>query len=131
MPSKVKIPKPAKAPKCHVHRGDKVIVRSGASRGKTGTIIKLFPFDQRALVEGEAAQYDTRHVKANPQANVQGGRIQRLRSIHISKLALVDPGTNKAARVRHERTDKGMVRVAKGSGHRFTETTAPVPAAKS
>jgi large subunit ribosomal protein L24 len=131
MPSKVKIPRPAKAPKCHVRRGDQVIVLSGASRGKTGTVIKLFPFDQRALVEGEAAQYDTRHVKANPQANVQGGRVQRLRSIHISKLALLDPTTKKAAKVRHERTDKGMVRVAKKSGHRFLESAgAGAPAAK-
>ena len=129
MPSKVKIPRPAKAPKCHVRRGDKVIVTSGANRGKTGTVIKLFPFDQRALVEGEASQFDTRHVKPNPQANVQGGRVQRLRPIHLSKLALVDPTTNKAARVKHERTDKGMVRVAKKSGHRFLEA-AGAPAAK-
>ena len=129
MPSKVKLPRPAKAPKCHVRRGDQVIVLSGSSRGKTGTVIKLFPFDQRALVEGEAAQYDTKHVRPNPQANVQGGRVQRLRTIHVSKLALLDPTTKKAAKVRHERTADGMVRVAKKSGHRFTES-AGAPATK-
>ncbi len=130
MPSKVKFDKPARAPKCHVRRGDRVILISGANRGKTGTVIKLFPFKGRALVEGEAAQYDTRHVRPNPQANVQGGRVQRLRAIPLSKLALLDPTTSKAAKVRHERTDKGMVRVAKKSGHRFLVEVLPSTPAK-
>ena len=85
MPSKVMLPQPIKPPKVHVRTGDKVIVLSGASRGKTGTVIKVFPRDQRALVEGDAAVYDTRHVKANPQAGVEGGRIKRLRPLHVSK----------------------------------------------
>ena len=119
MPSKVKLPRPDKHLKCHLRTGDKVIVRSGENKGKTGTVIKIFVEDQRALVEGDAAAYDTRHVKANPQAGVEGGRIKRLRPVHVSKLALVDPTTGKATRVRHERTADGMVRVAKKSGHRF------------
>ncbi len=120
MPSKVKLPKPDKQPKSHVRTGDKVIVLSGDNKGKTGTIIKVFVEDQRALVEGDAAVYDTKHVKPNPQAGVEGGRVQRLRPMHLSKLALVDPTTNKATRVRRERTAAGVVRVAKKSGHRFT-----------
>jgi len=121
MPSKIKFDLPAKAPKCHVHSGDQVIVISGKARGKTGTVIKVFPFAQRALVEGAAAIYNTKHVKPNPQANQEGGRQQKLRPIHISNLALVDPTTGKATRVRHERTADGLVRVAKKSNHRFAE----------
>jgi len=129
MPSKVKYPRPAKPPKAHVRRGDRVIVLSGSAKGKTGTIIKVFPWEGRALVEGEAAIYDTRHVKANPQSGVQGGRIKRLRAMHMSKLALLDPTSNKAARVKHERTETGMIRVAKKSGHRFlVETISAAPA---
>ncbi len=119
MASKVKLPQPEKNLKCHVRTGDKVIVLSGDNKGKTGTVIKVFPQEQRALVEGDAAVYDTKHVKANPQAGVEGGRIQRLRPVHVSKLALLDPTTNKATRVRHERTADGVVRVAKKSGHKF------------
>ncbi len=122
MPSKVKKPVAA-TKKLHVRRGDKVVVLSGDNRGKTGTIIKVFPVEQRALVDGDAAIYDTKHVKANPQANIEGGRQQKLRPIHISKLALLDPTTNKPTRVKRERTDKGVVRVAKKSNHRF-ETSA-------
>ena len=119
MPSKVKIPKPAKAPKCHIRTGDKVVVLSGATKGKSGTVIKVFPADLRAIVDGDAAVYETRHVRANPQAGVEGGRVRRMRPIHVSKLALVDPTTGKATRVRRERTEQGVVRVAKKSGHRF------------
>ena len=50
---------------------------------------------------------------------VFGGRVQKLRPMHISNVALVDPETGKATRVNRERTDKGVVRVSKKSGHRF------------
>ena len=123
MPSKVKLPKPDKQPKIHVRTGDQVMVISGSNKGKVGTVIKVFVDNQRALVEGAAAVYDTKHVKANPQAGVEGGRIQRLRPLHVSKLALVDPTTSKATRVKHERSDAGLVRVAKKSGHRFPVTS--------
>ena len=124
MPSKVKKPILAKVPKLHVRTGDKVVVLSGDNRGKTGTVIKVFPGkrpnEQRAIVDGEAGAYETKHVKANPQANVEGGRIRRLRPVHVSKLALLDPTTGKAAtRVKSVRTEAGAVRVAKKSGHRF------------
>lgn len=119
MPSKVKKPAPTKVQKIHIRTGDKVVVLSGDTKGKTGTVIKVFPSELRALVEGDAGIYDTKHVKANPQANIEGGRQQKLRPLHVSKLALLDPTTNKATRVRRERTAAGVVRVAKKSNHRF------------
>jgi large subunit ribosomal protein L24 len=127
MPSKVKLPRPAKLPKCHIRTGDAVIVTSGDNKGKKGTVIKVWPWSQRALVDGEAAIYDIRHKKANPQAGVEGGRIQKLRPLHVSKLALVDPTTGKPTRVRRERTADGMVRVAKKSGHRFIGSAQNTP----
>jgi large subunit ribosomal protein L24 len=120
MPSKVKKKLPARAPKCHVRTGDKVVVLSGDTRGKTGTVIKVWPLKQRALIEGDAAISDIKHVKADPQQQKEGGRIKRLRPFHVSKLALLDPTTNKPTRVRHERTADGTVRVAVKSKHRFT-----------
>jgi large subunit ribosomal protein L24 len=115
----VKLPKPDKQLKCHVRTGDQVIVISGSNKGKKGTIIEVFTQDQRAWVEGEAAVYVTKHIKPNPQAGIEGGRVQRLRPMHVSKLALVDPTSGKATRVKHERTADGLVRVAKKSCHRF------------
>jgi large subunit ribosomal protein L24 len=127
MASKIKKPQLPNDAKCHVRTGDKVVLLTGpkAVRGKTGTIIRVFPRLQRAIVDGDCAQYQTKHVKPNPQAGVEGGRTRRLRPVHISNLALVDPTTNKPTRVRHERTENGVVRVAKKSGHRFAVSSAP------
>jgi large subunit ribosomal protein L24 len=121
MASKVKKPQLPNHAKCHLRTGDKIVLLTGpkAVRGKTGTVIKIFPRESRAIVEGDCAQYETKHVKPNPQAQVEGGRIRRLRPVHISNLALFDPTTSKPTRVRHERSDQGQVRVAKKSGHRF------------
>lgn len=119
MPSRVKKPRPAQPPKCHVRTGDKVQVISGDARGKTGTVIQVWPRKGRVLVDGDAALYQTKHVKADPQRKIEGGRIQRLRPIHISNVMLLDPTTNKPTRVKHVRENGKMVRVAKKSGHRF------------
>lgn len=111
-----------RAPKCHIRTGDSVVLISGPKdrRGQTGTVLRIFPRRQRAVVEGPCAAMDIRHVKPNPQANEEGGRISRLRTIHISNLALLDPTTGKATRVRRERDEAGkVVRVSKKSGHRF------------
>ncbi|NRA40464.1 MAG: 50S ribosomal protein L24 [Planctomycetes bacterium] len=105
--------------KSHVRKGDNIIVLSGKNRGKTGTIVEVQVSKQRVLVDGDAAVYHTKHVRANPQANVEGGRIQKMRPIHISNVALVDPESGKATRVRRERTADGVVRVSKKSGHKF------------
>ena len=109
------------APKCHIRTGDTVVLLTGPKdrRGKTGTVIRVFPRRQRVLVDGECSAQDTRHIKPNPQANVEGGRVTRLRTIHISNLALLDPQTGKPTRVRRERVDGKVTRVSKKSGHRF------------
>lgn len=111
--------------KLHVRKGDQVIVRSGANKGKTGTIIRVFTDTQRVLVDGDASVFHTRHVKPDPNRKIEGGRIQRLRPIHISNVALIDPSSGKACRVRHEKDAEGRgVRVSKKSGHRFVTAGA-------
>lgn len=107
--------------KFHVRTGDQVIVLSGASRGKTGTVIKVLRQQERVLLDGDAAVYTTKHVKPDPQNQIEGGRVPHQRPIHISNVALVDPTTGKACRVSHDRNPETgkMVRVSKVSGHRF------------
>jgi ribosomal protein L24 len=48
------------APKLHVKKDDKVIVLSGASKGKEGVILRMFPDKQRAIVGG--VNMVTKHV---------------------------------------------------------------------
>ena len=118
MPGK-KAPTPPR--KFHVKTGDKVIVISGATKGKTGTVIKVLRDKSRVLLDGEAAAYTTKHIRPDPQKQIEGGRVQHQRPIHISNVALVEPSTGKATRVKHDRADGKMVRVSKASGHRFEE----------
>ena len=59
---------------------------AGASKGKEGKIIKVFPRSYRAIVEG--ANMVSKHTKPNA-ANPQGGIIKQEAAIHISNLMLV------------------------------------------
>jgi large subunit ribosomal protein L24 len=108
-------------PKCHVRTGDKVVLLTGPKevKGKTGTVISVWPAEQRALVEGDCAQFQVKHIKADPNRKVEGGRVRRVRPVHVSNLGLLDPTTGKPTRVRRERTKDGITRVAVKSGHRY------------
>lgn len=118
MPGK-KTPTPPR--KFHVRTGDQVMVISGKNKGTTGTVIRVMRDKQRVLLDGAAAVYTTKHVRPDPQRQIEGGRIEHQRPIHISNVALLDPTTGKACRIRRERTDGKVVRVSKASGHRFEE----------
>lgn len=74
---------------------DTVIVLAGKNKSKSGKIIKIM--GDRALVEN--VNIVKKHVKPNPQANQQGGILEREAPIHISNIAIVNPITGKADRV--------------------------------
>ncbi|MFW5882225.1 MAG: 50S ribosomal protein L24 [Planctomycetota bacterium] len=111
--------KPKVRAKCHVRTGDTVMVISGANKGTTGTVIEVDPKRQRVVLDGEAAVYHTKHLRGDPNRNIEGGRVEKPRAIHISNVLLLDPETRKPTRVRRERTDGKVTRVSVKSGHRF------------
>jgi large subunit ribosomal protein L24 len=69
--------------KCHVKRGDQVLVLSGKEKGKRGKIIAVFPKKQRAIVEG--LQMIKRHTRKSQQ-HPNGAIVEREGTIHISNL---------------------------------------------
>lgn len=77
-------------------KGDKVIVLTGKDKGKTGKIEKVFPKDNKVLVAG--VNMYKRHRKPRSQQD-QGGIIDKTLPIHASKVAFVDPKTNKPTRL--------------------------------
>ncbi len=79
-----------------IKRDDEVIVVTGKDKGRHGKVLK-FAAKNRVLVEG--INMVKKHVKPNPQKNVQGGILEREAAIHISNVALMNPSTNKASRV--------------------------------
>jgi len=69
--------------KCHVKKGDEVVVLAGKEKGKRGKIIAVMPKTQRAIVEG--LQLIKRHTRKSQQ-HPQGAIIEREGTIHLSNL---------------------------------------------
>jgi large subunit ribosomal protein L24 len=96
-----------------IKKGDRVVILSGKDKGKHGEVTKSMPKDGKVIVSG--VNVAARHRKPS-QANPQGGIERREAPLHVSKVALEDPKTGKATRVRFEERDGRKVRVAVKSG---------------
>ena len=94
-----------------------VQVIAGVDKGKSGTVLRVMPAQQRVLVEG--VNIRIKHQKPN-QEFPQGGRIEREVSIHISNVIPLDPSTNEPTRIGRKQIEengkKRWVRYAKISG---------------
>jgi large subunit ribosomal protein L24 len=96
-----------------IKKGDKVVVLSGKDKGRSGEVIKVMPLNERALVRG--INMVTRHQRQT--AAQEGGLIRKEAPIHLSNIALADPGSGKPTRVGFKRLEDGTkVRFAKRSG---------------
>ena len=95
-----------------IKKGDKVVVRSGKDKGRTGTVLRVMPKDDKVVVEG--VNVAARHRKPT-QGNPQGGIERSEAPMHISKIAIAG-ADGKATRVRFEERDGKKVRVAVKSG---------------
>jgi large subunit ribosomal protein L24 len=96
-----------------IKKGDKVVVRTGRDKGRTGEVIQVMPKEARALVRG--VNLVKRHQRQT--MNQEGGIIQKEAPVHLSNLALADPKDGKPTRVGFKILDDGRkVRVAKRSG---------------
>ncbi len=100
------------APKLRIKSGDKVMVISGEDKGKTGIITKVFPAENKAIVEG--IRLATKHRK--PTQTSQGGIEQIELPIQISNLMLIDSTTGNPTRVGRREEGGKLVRYSKKSG---------------
>lgn len=96
-----------------IKKGDSVVVLSGKDKGRTGTVSQVMPREGKLVVAG--VNIATRHRKPT-QTNPQGGLERSEAPMAISKVAIADPKTGKATRVRFEVRDGKKVRVAVKSG---------------
>ena len=100
-------------PKLKIKRDDNVVVISGRDKGKQGKVLRVFPSEQRAVVQG--VHIARRHTA--PRMGDPGGIVEKELTIHISNLAHIDPQTNKPTRVGYKMLDDGRkVRFARRSG---------------
>jgi len=96
-----------------IKKGDKVVVLTGRSKGRTGEVLQVIPAENRALVRG--VNMIRRHQKQT--ASQEGGVISKEAPIDLSNIAIADPKDGKPTRVGFKVLDGGKkVRVAKRSG---------------
>ena len=73
--------------KCHVKKGDEVVILSGTERNKRGKIIEVLPLKQRVIVEG--AKMIKKHMRRS-QDHPQGRIVEREGTVHISNVMLAE-----------------------------------------
>lgn len=99
--------------KMKIRKGDRVIVTTGRSKGRTGDVLKVMPKENRAIVQG--VNMVKRHEK--PKMGADGGIVEKEAAIHVSNLAHVDPKDDRPTRIGWKVLEDGRkVRFAKRSG---------------
>lgn len=96
------------AVKLKIRKGDRVIVLTGKDKGKTGSVVRVIPKQERVIVQG--VNMVKRHTRAD-RVNA-GGIIDKEAAVHISNVAHVDPKTGKPTRVGYKFTE------SKGKGEK-------------
>ena len=97
----------------NIRKGDSVVVTTGRDKGKKGSVLKVFPKENRALVQG--FNVVKRHQRQTQSQ--QAGIVTKESPIHLSNIAHVDPKSGKATRIGSKTLNDGRkVRFAKKSG---------------
>ena len=95
-------------------KGDDVIVITGKDKGKRGTVLRVVDLEH-VLVEG--ANRVKKHQRPNPMKGTTGGIVDKEMPLHVSNVAIFNPGTKKADRIGTRLLDDGRrVRTFKSNG---------------
>ncbi|MEC8012487.1 MAG: 50S ribosomal protein L24 [Pseudomonadota bacterium] len=86
-----------------IKKSDKVIVLTGRSKGVIGEVLSVN--GDKCVVSG--VNIVKKHQKPNPNLGISGGIVEKEAAIHISNVALLNPNTNKADKVRIEIGEDG------------------------
>jgi large subunit ribosomal protein L24 len=89
----------------HIKKGDQVKMLVGKDRGKTGTVLRVLPHEERLVVEG----LNLYKKRVRPKrAGEKGEMVSLPRAIQASKAMVVCPSCKRAARVGHRVDEKGV-----------------------
>ncbi len=80
----------------HIKRNDTVKIIGGKDKGKTGKVLRVFPREERVLVEG--VNFIKRHTRQTRQ-DQKGGIIQKESPLRLSRVMLICKHCNKPTRV--------------------------------
>ena len=97
-----------------IKTGDEVKVISGHDKGTVSTVTKVFPKENKIIVEG--VNMVKKSLKPS-QANPEGGVVDKEAKIDASNVMLYDRKAKSASRVGFKFEDGKKVRVFKKSGN--------------
>ena len=93
-------------------KGDSVIVTSGKDKGKSGSILSIFPRKNRAIVKG--INIVKKHEKPSKQSG--GGIIEKELSIHLSNLSFISIKDGKKTKIGYKFENNKKIRIEKKTG---------------
>lgn len=96
-----------------IKKNDKVIVMAGKDKGTKGKVLKTFSDSKRVVVEG--VNVGKKHISYR---NKKGEVIEVPMPIHVSNVSIIDPKTDKPARIGYVVEDGKKIRIAKQSGQK-------------
>ncbi|MBI2640237.1 MAG: 50S ribosomal protein L24 [Candidatus Sungbacteria bacterium] len=100
-----------------IRKGDTVKILSGKDRGKTAKVFRVYPKEERILVEG--LNLKKKHVRSKRQ-DKKGEVVLIPAPFPVSKAILVCPSCKKPARVGYKIKDPSQkTRVCKKCGNEF------------
>ena len=99
-----------------IRKGDNVIVITGRDKGRKGAVVSVLD-DETLIVEN--INRVKRHTRGNPQLNKAGGILEKEAPLHMSKVALFNPATQKADRI-------GIKSLADGKRVRYFKSNGEV-----
>ena len=100
-------------PKFKIKKGDTVQVTAGRNKGQRGTVKKVLLDDAKVIIDG--VNVVIRNLR--PDYRHPEGSYQKEMPIHISNVSLIDPTTDKPAKVGYKLNEDGnKVRYFKKSG---------------
>jgi len=96
-----------------IRKGDTVLIISGKDRGRKGKVLKVFPKENRILVEG----INLRKKHQRPRRSGEKGQIVEMPApISISNLKLICPKCGKATKVGYKIVERQKFRICKKCG---------------
>ena len=94
----------------HIHKGDTVTIRTGKDRGKSGKVVKVFPKEDKVIIEG--LNLYKKHVRPKRQGE-KGEIVQVPRPLVISNVMFFCSKCDKGTRVGYKHDGDTKVRFCK------------------
>jgi len=96
-----------------IKKGDKVIIIAGKDRGKTSTVVRVYPKKEKVVVDG------VNMLKKHQRASASGGKgqiVEKAAPVHVSNVMIADPQSGKRTRIAIKSVNGVRTRVARKSG---------------